>query len=213
MQENKDTTMEIEESQKEQVNIFSDVRQRFHNVRGWIATITSAADLIRTDTVGDLSEEQRKLLDTVTTNAVNIAEYLESTRSVVLRGLALSPSSGKIWEAPCRVGHDIRQDLLEHELIAIRNRQRLGKGCGAIIVAETETLGALRKGFINFGWRVRTATAPSDVQYLLRTERAELVAMAPPIEEIEDWWLTLRMTLSDMTRLPIMLNVTAAQPY
>lgn len=208
-----DSNQELdEEGQTPLLNVFDATRKSFHDLRGTLSGITGSVDLIRNDESGTLSNRQIHALDIITRTAHEMTDHLEQVRTMVLRGLATAPATGRIWESACRIGHDIRQDILERDLIALRNREQMSGTRNVILVADPESLTQLRRAFVSKSWRIRTATSPSDIQFLTTTEKADLITMAPPLDETGEWWYQLRITLYGTERMPALLHAVVALP-
>ena len=192
-------------------DIVKDAQQTFHDLRGRLTVIMSAADRVREDPVTPMQEAA---LQQIETTIESLANAITQMSKVLAETLKLTPAARLIWQTKCLNAHQIDQAALKTTLAEIRDYYPLHEFTHLIIVAPPRLLPSLRTSFAALGCNhIRIGTMPADVPYLLDAASAELIAMAPPMGEEETWWRTLRPLMQGYRYQPILISMKeAAQP-
>jgi hypothetical protein len=189
-------------------NVFDDVRRQFHDLSGLISVIFSSVDLLRADAESSAEDATEDLLTRIESTARKLTLQLGVTQRVVLDALALAPAAGRVWEIPCLIENETQQRReLKRHLERLRvDQPALGKS-GVILIAPITSLPSLRRALTAQGGKLRVATAPADARFLLDSECADLIVMAPPSDEVTQWWRALRFALQGYADQPTMIHL------
>jgi len=189
-------------------NVFDDVRRQFHDLSGLISVIFSSVELLRADAESSAYETTEDLLARIEMTAHKLTIQLGATQRVVLDALALAPAAGRVWEIPCITENETQQrrELKRHLERLRADQPALGKS-GVILIAPVTSLPGLRRALTAHSGRLRVATAPTDARFLLDSERADLIMMAPPPDEATNWWRALRFALQGYSEQPAMIHL------
>jgi len=190
-----------------EVNVFDDVRQRFHDLRGLLTVFCSAPDLLRMEST-TLTPLQLAILEGVDLAATRLTSELDALSEIVFDALALAPAVGLIHEIACFTDDTLDADFLRGGIVKLREATPTLGHAGAIIVAPADQLALLRNALAPLNWPLRMATAPTDIRFLLNAEHTDLVLVAPPSGEAVAWFRVLRFALSDLHDSPLLLHLS-----
>ncbi len=189
-----------------EADIFEDTRRLFHDLRGRLSVILSAADALRADAHG-LSPAQADQVARLEATATVLQAALASMGTRLLDTLAFTPASRLIWVARCLGTPRVDLSVLRTLLAEMSTGYPLHDLDSVIIVAEAEALPRLRTAFTRLDIAVRVATAPADVGFLLDEASCGIIAMQPPPNVDGQWWRLLRTLLQGSRDQPLLLHL------
>ena len=188
-----------------EADIFNDTRQLFHDLRGRLSVILSAAQLLSADDHG-LSPDQAAQVARIDEMATALDAALTTVGNRLLDTLAFTPATRLIWTAHCLHGDKVKRTVLAARFTEMRTLYPLRAFTEVIVVAEPPALTRARTAFTRLGCNVRPATAPVDVGFLLDEAPCDVIAMQPPTDAEGQWWKQLRMLLQGMRDQPALMH-------